>query len=389
MQDIAAVVFLAISAGKIPSPWAVGLLLLIPARRLLLMLLQRAGHGELLILYGFVLALGGAALFEIVGIKGDFGALALGLLLSGHAKTNELAKALLNFKELFLIGFFLDIGLTGLPGLDMLPVLLVLLALLPVKTAIYFWLAARLRLRTRTATLTALHLANYSEFGLIVGAIAIKHGWLGNEWLVLIAVALSCSFILSAPPNSKADVLYARYRNWLRRFESPQRLPEDATVSLAGVKVIILGMGRIGTGAYDYLTTTCGDTLMGIDSDASIVARHQAEGRRVILGDATNPDFTSRIERESGNIELMLVTLSNHRANLDAITLLQQKKFRGKIAATAIYPDQVQDLAAIGVESYYVFAEAGSGFAQHAWERFRDTADALPGAASQSPQTEN
>jgi Trk K+ transport system NAD-binding subunit len=148
-------------------------------------------------------------------------------------------------------------------------------------------------------------------------------------------------------------------------------------------------MGRIGTGAYDYLTTTCGDTLMGIDSDASIVARHQAEGRRVILGDATNPDFTSRIERESGNIELMLVTLSNHRANLDAITLLQQKKFRGKIAATAIYPDQVQDLAAIGVESYYVFAEAGSGFAQHAWERFRDTADALPGAASQSPQTEN
>jgi len=150
MQDIAAVVFLAISAGKIPSSWAVGLLLLIPARRLMLALLQRAGHGELLILYGFVLALGGAALFEMVGIKGDFGALVLGLLLSGHAKTNELAKALLNFKELFLIGFFLDIGLTGLPGIDMLPVLLVLLAWLPVKTAIYFWLAARLRLRART-----------------------------------------------------------------------------------------------------------------------------------------------------------------------------------------------------------------------------------------------
>jgi glutathione-regulated potassium-efflux system ancillary protein KefC len=191
MQDIAAVAFLAISAGKIPSPWAVGLLLLIPARRLLLALLQRAGHGELLILYGFVLALGGAALFEWVGIKGDFGALVLGLLLSGHAKTNELAKALLNFKELFLIGFFLDIGLTGLPGIDMLPVLLVLLALLPLKTAIYFWLATSLRLRARTATLTALHLANYSEFGLIVGAIAIKHGWLGSEWLVLIAVARS------------------------------------------------------------------------------------------------------------------------------------------------------------------------------------------------------
>jgi predicted Kef-type K+ transport protein len=389
MQDIAAVVFLAISAGKIPSSWAVGLLLLIPARRLMLALLQRAGHGELLILYGFVLALGGAALFEMVGIKGDFGALVLGLLLSGHAKTNELAKALLNFKELFLIGFFLDIGLTGLPGIDMLPVLLVLLAWLPVKTAIYFWLAARLRLRARTATLTALHLANYSEFGLIVGAIAIKHGWLGSEWLVLIAVALSCSFMLSAPPNSNADVLYARYRAWLRRFESPRRLPEDETVSLAGMKVVILGMGRIGTGAYDYLATTCGETLMGIDSDASVVARHQAAGRRVILGDATNPDFTSRIDRESNDIELVLVTLSNHRANLDAIAQLQKEKFQGKIAATAIFPDQVQDLKALGVESYYVFAEAGSGFAQHAWERFREPAITPPAAALQSPRTES
>jgi hypothetical protein len=343
----------------------------------------------LLILYGFVLALGGAALFEIVGIKGDFGALVLGLLLSGHAKTNELAKALLNFKELFLIGFFLDIGLTGLPGFDILPVLLVLLALLPVKTAFYFWLAARLRLRARTATLAALHLANYSEFGLIVGAIAIKHGWLGSEWLVLIAVALSCSFILSAPLNSNADVLYARYRKWLRRFEHPRRLPEDETVSLAGINVIILGMGRIGTGAYDYLTTTCGDTLMGIDSDSSVVARHQAAGRRVILGEATNPDFVSRIERESDNIELILVTLSNHRANLEAIAQLQQKKFRGKIAATAIYPDQVEDLAAIGVESYYVFAEAGSGFAQHAWERFREPPGMPVDTALQNPQSGN
>jgi len=234
-----------------------------------------------------------------------------------------------------------------------------------------------------------LHLANYSEFGLIVGAIAIRHDWLGSDWLVLIAVALSCSFILSAPLNSKADILYARYRKLLRRFVHPQRLPEDEVVSLGGARVVILGMGRIGSGAYDYLKTTCSGTLLGIDSDPGVVERHRAAGRRVILGDATNPDFTSRIDRESGNIELVLVTLSNHRTNLDAIEQLQQENFRGKIAATAIYPDQVQDLAAIGVESYYVLAEAGSGFARHAWERLRESAggqvpDSAPGVQTQS-----
>ena len=35
MQDIAAVIFLAISAGKLPSVWAVGLLALIPGRHIL------------------------------------------------------------------------------------------------------------------------------------------------------------------------------------------------------------------------------------------------------------------------------------------------------------------------------------------------------------------
>ncbi|MCF8015999.1 MAG: cation:proton antiporter, partial [Chromatiaceae bacterium] len=55
IQDLAAVLFLAFSAGKIPTLWAVFLLLLIPARRLLLWLLSRVGHGELLLLFGLIL----------------------------------------------------------------------------------------------------------------------------------------------------------------------------------------------------------------------------------------------------------------------------------------------------------------------------------------------
>ena len=50
MQDIAAVVFLAISAGKMPSIWAPLILLLIPLRPMLLWILKSVGHGELLVL---------------------------------------------------------------------------------------------------------------------------------------------------------------------------------------------------------------------------------------------------------------------------------------------------------------------------------------------------
>jgi predicted Kef-type K+ transport protein len=118
IQDIVAVVFLAVSTGKIPSVWALLLLGLIPLRPVLYAMLSKCGHGELQILFGLTLALGGAQVFELVGVKGDLGALILGVLLAGHFGASDLARQLLGFKDLFLVGFFLTIGLSGPLSLD-------------------------------------------------------------------------------------------------------------------------------------------------------------------------------------------------------------------------------------------------------------------------------
>lgn len=57
MQDLAAVVFLAVAEGRTPSLWALVLLLVIPAALPLRRVLASVGHGELLPLFGVVLAL--------------------------------------------------------------------------------------------------------------------------------------------------------------------------------------------------------------------------------------------------------------------------------------------------------------------------------------------
>ena len=113
MQDIFAVLFLAMSTGKIPSIWALGLVALFPARRLLMYYMTRAGHGELLILYGLALAFGAWALFDLVGMKGDLGVLFIGALLAAHPAAAEMSKKLMSFKDLLLVGFFLSIGMAG------------------------------------------------------------------------------------------------------------------------------------------------------------------------------------------------------------------------------------------------------------------------------------
>ncbi len=251
VQDIVAVVFIAISAGKIPSPWAILLFGLIPLRPLLFKVLEKVGHGELLVLMGWMLPLVGAALFEVVGIKADLGALVLGVLLAGHHKTDELAKSLLNFKDLFLIGFFLSIGLSGELSWAAFGTAVLLVALIvPLKTALYFLLMTRQKMRSRSATLASLSLTNFSEFGLIVGAIGVSHAWLDSTWLSVLALSLSISFLVASPLNAMSKQLYQRWRHPLHRFETRTRLPGDDMIRAGKAQVDRV---RHGTGRHRRL----------------------------------------------------------------------------------------------------------------------------------------
>lgn len=394
VQDIFAVFFIAASAGKMPSPWALLLIGLIPLRPVLLRILERVGHGELLILIGWLLPLGGAALFESVGIKADIGALVLGLLLAGHPKTSELAKSLLNFKDLFLIGFFVSIGLSGELTWSSLGTALVLAALLlPIKTLLYFVMMTRLQMRSRSAALASLGLANFSEFGLIVGAVGVSNGWLNGYWLSVIAIALALSFLIASPLNSMSKRLYARWRHPLHRFQRRTRLPGDEMIRAGKAKVIVFGMGRVGTGAYDYLKAHLGDVVLGIDINEDYVQRHLQAGRNVAHGDATDADFWARAER-SGHVKLALLAFSDHKSNMAVARLLHEQGFDIELASVAHYPDHEEALRKAGVQAVFNFyAGAGENFAEHVLDTFGelvrepsdDTASPAAGSAGGIP----
>jgi len=262
MQDLAAVIFLVASTGNFPSPWALLLFLLFPLRPLFHHLLQKTGHGELLILYGLVLALGGAELFELVGVKGDLGALIAGVLISTHPNSNEMAKSMLGFKDLFLLGFFLSIGMSGQLSLEALIIGMLLVPFIFVKSTLFFTLMTRFKLRARTSLLATLNLTNYSEFGLIVAAIGVTNGWMGAEWLVVIAIALSLSFVIAAPLNNIDDRTYSQFKDFWIRFQRKERLPDDTLVDTLGATIAIFGMGRVGSGAYDKMREFHGDRVV-------------------------------------------------------------------------------------------------------------------------------
>jgi predicted Kef-type K+ transport protein len=373
-QDAIAVAFLTFSAGELPSPWAFALLALPLLRPVLGLIMDRCGHGELIPLFGLFAALGvGAAVFALVGMKPDLGALVLGMLMSDHKRAPEVADSLFGLKEVFLVGFFLHIGLYGAPSLAGLLAALLLVLLVPFKSLLFFLLLTRFRLRARSALLASVSLASYSEFGLIVGSIGVEEGWLGSEWLVIIAIALSVSFALSSPTNRFAHGIYARARPWLRWFESTKHHPEETPIQLGDADIVIFGMGRIGTGAYDHIRETLGYRVLGIDIDRGLVRRHHAAGRNVIVGDATDSDFWERTMLDRRQARLVMLAMPEHNANMYAARRIAAVGSDYLIAAVAQFADDAQQLRAMGVHAAYdTYAEAGAGFAASVREELRD-----------------
>ncbi len=371
MQDLAAVIFLAISLGKFPSTWAFLLILLFPIRPLFHYFLKKVGHGELMVLYGLVLALGGAELFELAGIKDDLGALIMGLLISSYPKSDEMAKSMLGFKDLFLVGFFLTIGMSGQLSIEVFIVGLLIVPFIFIKAAIFYTLMTRFNLRSRTSLLATLNLTNYSEFGLIVAAIGVANGWISGEWLIVIAIALSISFVISASLTGNEDRLYKKYKNFWLRFQSKNRLNDDSLIETFGASIAIFGMGRVGTGAYDKMSELHGEVVVGIDFDAEKIKLHQLEKRKVQLGDPSDADFWEKVE-EGHCINLVMLALPNLQAHLDALERLREISFPGRIAATARYPDEEERLYQAGATAVFnIYTEAGTGFADHVIEKNR------------------
>ncbi len=362
-QDIVAVTFLVVATGKIPSIWAVLLIGLIFLRPLLGDLLEKAGHGEMLPLTGFFLALGGYELFQLVGIKGDIGALIIGILLSQHSKATELTKSLLGFKDLFLIGFFLSIGFTALPTWSMVATALVLSILITVKFLMFFAIFTRLRLRSRTAYLAGLALANFSEFGLIVIDLSIDIGWLEADWLVILALAVSFSFVLTSIVYSGAHKVYRKVKDYLHRFEHPRRLTVDLVDQPDGVDILVIGLGRVGKGAYKSLQNMVDHRVAGLDSDRLRAGELEKIGMNVLVGDGEDADFWESFDISV--IRLILLALPSIDDSRNITYQLRSAGYQGVIAAIARYEDQREQLLESGIDKVFNFyREAGSGFAE-------------------------
>ncbi len=358
LQDIVAIGLLAFADGKQPTPWALILLLLPLLRPLAHRMLTVSRAGELRLLLGVTLALGGGVLAEVVGVSPDIGALLAGVMLASHPKIEDLSDKLWGLKEVFLVAFFLQIGLTDLPTQEHALTALELLLLLPLQGGLFFVLFVLAGLRARTAFVSSLALMTYSEFALITTGAVVNANLLPEEWKSIISLAVAGSLAIAAPLNRYSHRLFSWAEPVLIRFERksghPDRLPE----SFGASEWLVIGMGRTGVSAYQALHKQ-EKRVVGMDADPTVLENLLADGRRVVYGDAEDTELWSELPLE--RIKGVILTVPAFEVRCAAISQLRKRGFTGQIGTICYYSGEERELARLGANLIlHPLVEAGN-----------------------------
>ncbi|MDZ7716277.1 MAG: cation:proton antiporter family protein [Balneolaceae bacterium] len=348
LQDIVAIVLLGLTSGAAPSPWALALLGLPLIRPGIIKLVELSNEEELQLLFALLLALGGGALFEGLGLSSELGALIAGMMLSEHKIADELSKRLWGLKEAFLVGFFLEVGLAGLPSLQDFYLVLAALVILPIKAILFFALMLMFKLRARTSFIATISLTSYSEFTLIAGTVAASAGFIPQGVIIAFALLTAVSFAVNAPLAIWEEKLWEKMEMWLSRFERDVRHPDQQIISLGSAEYLVVGMGNAGQAAYDHLKAD-EKHAVGMDIDPARIERNLSNGRRVIYGDIQDIELWQNIDLSS--IKSVILAIGTPEAKLNATKYMRQNKFKGTIYALTMREKEHQALREAGASA--------------------------------------
>ncbi|MFM8442119.1 MAG: cation:proton antiporter [Methylococcus sp.] len=375
-QDVVAVGLLAVVGAKTPDVRALGLLALPFLRPVAVWLFEITRSDELRLLLGLLMAFAGGELAAQVGISKDLGALLMGLLLAGHAESNELGRFLWGLKEAFLVAFFLQIGLLGAPTSDQLLTAAALLAFLPLQGWLFFTLLLIAGLRARTAFVASLSLTTYSEFALIVSTPLIESGLIENHWKPVLGFALACSLAVGALLNRHAYRIFNALESWLRRFERRVPHPDQLPADLGNAQWLIVGMGRTGRAAYETLENKR-LKVMGLDADPVRVNRLKEQGYRVDYGDVEDHELWSYLDFE--RLQGIILALIDFKVRQLAIDGLRKRGFRGVIGTTSLNAGEDATLYRLGADViFHPNTEGGVRLAERVLEIQRPEPELAP-----------
>ena len=329
-QDILLLCLLLYSSSMNPSKYSFILLfipLLIHFFKKLLYKLNN--NDELSILTSLFLALFlGSFAFEKFGLSGEIGALLIGILMSNYKFADQLAKKIWSIRELFLLFFFISLGMKLNLDLEIFVYSLFILLFIIIKTIILFFLLIVLKLRAYTAFLISISLTTYSEFLLVLSSIWEKSGIINTLYFSIVVCSVCLSFIVGSILNKYVHNIFIKFEKIFLKLERAKHHPDEQPHTCGEATVMIVGMGRIGSSIFDILNSN-GIKVVGFDANVDLSLEYFKKGRRVTYADVEDPGFWSKLR--FGKLDVIILSLPEFEVQNWSIQQARKFGFKGKI----------------------------------------------------------
>jgi Kef-type K+ transport system membrane component KefB len=311
-----------------------------------------AQNQELLVLFAVAWAVGLAALADGVGFSKEVGAFLGGVSIASTAYREAIASRLTGLRDFLLLFFFIDLG-SGLnltaAGMQLWPAVVLSLFVLVGNPLIVVAIMGVMGYRRRTGFLAGLTVAQISEFSLILAALGLRLGQIGEEEVSLITLVGVITIALSTYMILGSDRLYAWLEGPLRVFQRATPFSElkGSIIGPAKVDVVLLGLGRYGSAIVRQLRAH-DLSILGIDFDPQALRLTAAQGLPVQYGDSEDPEFTASLPLSSATV--VVSTLPSLESNAAIRHGLESAGFRGQFIATAHDEAEVVKLESIGAQ---------------------------------------
>ncbi len=338
IQDIVATVALLIfaaqsgqegfSAAQLFALTAKGLALGIPLILIGTHVLPRlrkliAGSQEFLFLFALGWGFGIAALFEIAGFSVEVGALFAGVSLASLPYTQEISARLRPLRDFFVVVFFINLGatLTFSNFTAIIPLVAVMLIIVVVfKPWVVLMSMGLLGYTKRTSFKTAASLAQISEFSLVLAALALSEGRIGEDT----AAALTIVALVSIASSTYASVFDDGLFNFIGKhfilFERSKTHNERGK-SRKDYELVLFGYQR---GGHEFVKVfrALGKRFVVIDYDPEIIDQLDRSEIDYLYGDASDNELLE--EADIGKAKMIVSTITDFETNMSLARTLDK-----------------------------------------------------------------
>lgn len=285
-------------------------------------LVARSGSTELFMINVLLVTLGVAFLTEFAGLSLALGAFIAGMLISETQYRFQVEADIRPFRDVLLGFFFITVGmkLNIAVLLQNWPLVLTILAMLIIlKGLIVFIISQAMRHHPDDSLKTALYLAQGSEFGFVLLAVAGNFDLMSNEIEQATIAAILVSMMIAPLLINSSDFFISKVKRnaWDKQSVDLHNLLMDTMDKKE--HTLIIGFGSSGQNVSRILSEE-NKLHHVLDMDVERVAAARAAGESVSFGDAKRREVLQAVGLNRA--KMVILTLSDMHESEQILNLI-------------------------------------------------------------------